>query len=379
MQILELLKVRWLCHRYNIVPTFCWRKLLLSSVLTLLTSILIFKSLAWIWFSWRSDRIINSEAANANYFTSFKYVPPEPIDLVYTWVNTTNVNLLKSMSKHGNKDHISRMRNVNNNQLLYSLRSIEKYAPWLRNIYIVTNGQIPHWLNIDNTKVTVVQHNDIFPPESIHHVQPTPTSIPIPTISNTSIEMFLHRIPNLSERFLYMNDNLFIGKPLTLDIMRSEHDGIYVMPSLKFPFCAYTCDFQYIDDGICQKGCYNEACNYDGDDCDKLIDTNDQFMENLNQKNSILDDDEYLRSLVHTHTVLTKRYGYKRRTTMAHTGFLINKETVEHMHKIFQDIVHRYEKDTLQFALIYYETLLNEKIHRTDDELFDMFDEDKSG
>jgi len=37
------------------------------------------------------------------------------------------------------------------NQMLYSLRSIEMYAPWIRNIFIVTNGQIPNWLNLSHS------------------------------------------------------------------------------------------------------------------------------------------------------------------------------------------------------------------------------------
>ena len=36
--------------------------------------------------------------------------------------------------------------------LKYSLRSIVKYAPWIRKVHIVTNGQIPKWLNISNPR-----------------------------------------------------------------------------------------------------------------------------------------------------------------------------------------------------------------------------------
>ena len=43
-------------------------------------------------------------------------------------------------------------------ELRYSLRSVEKYAPWIRNIYIVTNGQIPSWLKVDHPRLTIVSH-----------------------------------------------------------------------------------------------------------------------------------------------------------------------------------------------------------------------------
>ena len=77
-------------------------------------------------------------------------------------------------------------------QLLYSLRSIELYAPWIRHVFIVTNGQIPYWLDLE--RVTIITHNDIYPDKS--H---------LPTFSSPSIETHLHRIPNLSERFIYLN------------------------------------------------------------------------------------------------------------------------------------------------------------------------------
>ena len=79
-------------------------------------------------------------------------------------------------------------------QLLYSLRSIEQYAPWIRHVYIVTNGQIPGWLDLSFERVTIVTHNEIYPDKS--H---------LPTFSSPSIETHLHRIPNLSERFIYLN------------------------------------------------------------------------------------------------------------------------------------------------------------------------------
>ena len=43
-------------------------------------------------------------------------------------------------------------------ELRYSLRSLEKHAPWVRHVYIVTNGQIPSWLNLDNPRMTLVSH-----------------------------------------------------------------------------------------------------------------------------------------------------------------------------------------------------------------------------
>lgn len=67
-------------------------------------------------------------------------------------------------------------------ELKFSLRSLEKYAPWVRHVYVVTNGQIPYWLNLDYEKVTLVSHEEIFLDEE--H---------LPTFSSPAIESHIHR------------------------------------------------------------------------------------------------------------------------------------------------------------------------------------------
>ena len=80
------------------------------------------------------------------------------------------------------------------NQLLFSLRSLETYAPWIRNVFIVTNGQKPDWLNL--TTATVISHDQIFEKKE-----------DLPTFNSRAIESHLHQIPGLSENFLYFNDD----------------------------------------------------------------------------------------------------------------------------------------------------------------------------
>lgn len=55
-------------------------------------------------------------------------------------------------------DVVSASRFQDNEELRYSLRSIERFAPWVRHVFIVTNGQIPSWLNLDYPRVTLVPH-----------------------------------------------------------------------------------------------------------------------------------------------------------------------------------------------------------------------------
>ena len=111
------------------------------------------------------------------------------------------------MSAYLPMSNISKMSNRYNeyNQLKYSLRSLEKYAPWVRNVYIVTNGQVPKWLNRNNSKIRLITHEEIFP--NMSH---------LPTFSSPAIESHLHRIKNLSKMFLYLNDDFLLTAPISI-------------------------------------------------------------------------------------------------------------------------------------------------------------------
>lgn len=56
-------------------------------------------------------------------------------------------------------EDVSASRFQDNEELRYSLRSIEMFAPWVRNIYIVTNGQLPNWLNLEHPRLKVITHD----------------------------------------------------------------------------------------------------------------------------------------------------------------------------------------------------------------------------
>ena len=127
----------------------------------------------------------------------------DKIDLVYTWVDDTDTEWQKKKSNFLKEYNIesesnSNCRFKNNDELKYSLRSVEKYAPWINHIYIVTDNQVPEWLNTDNPKVTIIDHKDIMPEDAL------------PTFNSIAIENCICNIPNLSEYFLYANDDMFI-------------------------------------------------------------------------------------------------------------------------------------------------------------------------
>lgn len=82
--------------------------------------------------------------------------------------------------------------------LKYWFRGVEKFAPWVRYVYFITDDQKPEWLNVDNPKLKWVKHSDYIPKEYL------------PTFSSHTIAWNLHRIKGLSEHFVYFNDDVFV-------------------------------------------------------------------------------------------------------------------------------------------------------------------------
>lgn len=130
------------------------------------------------------------------------------IDLVYTWVDGNDAEWRRRRDAVSGKpdERVGENcegRYADNDELKYSLRSAELYAPWIRRIHIVTDRQVPAWLNTDHPKINIVDHSEILPAEVL------------PTFNSNVIEHALHRIPGLAERFLYANDDMFFNREVT--------------------------------------------------------------------------------------------------------------------------------------------------------------------
>lgn len=122
------------------------------------------------------------------------------IDFVMIWVDGNDVNWQKEKAKYTpNKtsdDSPTRYRDWET--LKYWFRGIENYAPWVNKIHFVTYGHLPSFLNTNHPKLNIVNHKDYIPEKYL------------PTFSSHPIELNLHRIKDLSEQFVYFNDDIFI-------------------------------------------------------------------------------------------------------------------------------------------------------------------------
>lgn len=124
-----------------------------------------------------------------------------PVDLVYLWCDDSDPVWREKKCRYDAsslpEDEAGTCRYRSNDELRYSLRSVWKNAPWIHHIFIVTDGQRPAWLGEDG-RVTVVDHKDILPESCL------------PLFNSTAIETALSLIPDLSEHFLFANDDMFL-------------------------------------------------------------------------------------------------------------------------------------------------------------------------
>lgn len=141
-----------------------------------------------------------------------------PIDLVYTWVDGSDEKWAEKwfywQKELGVSDpyavHPARCRD--REELKHSLRSVEKYMPWVNKIYIITDNQVPAWLNTNHPKIKIIDHKEILPADAL------------PVFNSMAIETGIANIKGLSEHFIYSNDDFFVGKPLPRDFFFTK-DG----------------------------------------------------------------------------------------------------------------------------------------------------------
>ena len=133
------------------------------------------------------------------------------IDFVVTWVDSDDPQWKADYAKYKNiKVTEDKARFRNWDLFKYWFRSIEKNAPWVNKVYLVTNGKNPDWINPNHPKLVLVKHSDYIPEEYL------------PTFNSHTIELFMHKIPGLSEHFVYFNDDCYLNAPVTPEYFFKE-------------------------------------------------------------------------------------------------------------------------------------------------------------
>ena len=122
------------------------------------------------------------------------------IDFVIAWVDDTDTEWLTQRNKYSGKnpEDLADYRYRDWGTLKYFFRWVEKFTPWVNNVFFVTCGHYPSWLNLDHPKLKFIKHEDYIPKEYL------------PTFNAYTIELNFHKIKELSEHFVYFNDDMFI-------------------------------------------------------------------------------------------------------------------------------------------------------------------------
>ena len=127
------------------------------------------------------------------------------IDFVVTWVDGSDPEWIAKKNKYQGNDEPTEVvtkRYRDWGIFKYWFRAVEKYAPWVNNIYVITDNQRPDFLDINHPKIKLVYHDEFIPKEYL------------PTFSSHVIENNMHRINGLSEYFVYFNDDMFLNRPV---------------------------------------------------------------------------------------------------------------------------------------------------------------------
>ena len=131
------------------------------------------------------------------------------IDFVIPWVDGNDIewrnSFLEYLPESRKTDDVRDVRYRDWGLLHYWFRGVEKFTPWVNKIYFITCGHYPSWLNLNHPKLCLVKHSDYIPMECL------------PIFSSHPIELNLHRIKDLSEHFVYFNDDTFL-----IDKVRKE-------------------------------------------------------------------------------------------------------------------------------------------------------------
>ena len=130
----------------------------------------------------------------------------EKIDAVITWVDGAEPNYQLKLEKNLKNNKALKRQYLQANEIDFCIASIIKFAPFIRKIFIVTDKQRPSLSKIKNlvslNKVEVIDHEEIFRDNEEY----------LPTFNIRAIDALLFKIKNLSERFIYFNDDMFLIK-----------------------------------------------------------------------------------------------------------------------------------------------------------------------
>ncbi len=153
--------------------------------------------------------------------TESQHIANYPIDAVVLWVDGNDPTLAEKretyLRKEGKPTGFSgalSTRFASNHEIRYCVLSLFRFAPFIRNLYIITDGQDPNLY--DDVKkyfphrvdsIRIVDHKEIFRGYEEY----------LPLFNSTAIETMMWRIEGLSEHFVNLNDDFILIRDIQPD------------------------------------------------------------------------------------------------------------------------------------------------------------------
>lgn len=173
----------------------------------------------------------------------------DKIDIVIPWVDGSDFVWLEEKKKWYKKikpdyKFNSNIRYQSWDNMQYWFRAIEKFMPWVNKIFFITWGHLPHFIDVNNPKLVIVNHRDYIPEKYL------------PTFNVNTIELNIHRIEELSENIIYFNDDTFPLIPINEEyyfkdnIVCDEAIETPIIPMLNGEIAQYTWNMRALDIAI---------------------------------------------------------------------------------------------------------------------------------
>ena len=157
-----------------------------------------------------TDIVITYLDSNENWQEKYNYYKKQEIE--------------QGIIKEDSKQAFGKERTRNWEFLKYWFRSVEKNCPWFNKVFLIVQDkdQLPEWLNIDYEKLRVVYHDEYIPEELL------------PTFNSLIITMYINKIKDLSNTYIYSDDDMFFLNPIKED--RFFKKGISQQEDNRVPF-----------------------------------------------------------------------------------------------------------------------------------------------
>jgi hypothetical protein len=174
------------------------------------------KNRDWEYMRFNTKNIIKQiESPSIN--KPLRVVENPTIDLLITYVNSSDSSWIRDFVQATKTHNPNPVRFRSWGTLKYLLRGVERYMPFIRNVVLIVAkpSQVPTWINKEN--VRIVYHEEFIPQKLL------------PTFNSCTIESFFWNIKGLSDKIIYINDDMF-------PIKRMDRSAFFTgdSPNIKF-------------------------------------------------------------------------------------------------------------------------------------------------